>query len=248
MIVNKSIVGIHIIFHEAHGLLAGKIANEIALQHRPIHWFETLIAVCEHDDRQLNFNEKNYLSEIGVPLDFTEEKFTIQDVMIRMHRVLNSASIKSLWVKLLISYHLEFIYAHLTKRSKRINVFFMEQEQVRKTILKEFKISDKKARTYYEFLRFCDRLSLILCKDEVPEGGRLLEINTSIAGKTYFIKKTKNDELIISPWIFSADHFELSIEERILRETQFTSSTQFEAILMNSLPKFKKWILMKPNN
>ena len=245
MIVNKSSIGIHIILHEAHGLLAGKIANEIDQKYRPIHWFETLIAVCEHDDRQLNFGEKNYLSEIGVPLDFTEEEFTVKDIMERMLRILKSSQNKSLWIKLLISYHLEFIYAPMQEKSKRITALFKEQEQMRKTILEEFKISDEKARTYYEFLRFCDRLSLILCKDETPEAGRLLEINTSIAGKTYFIKKMENDHLIISPWIFHVDELELSIEERILRETQFSSNKQFESVLMNTKPVLKKWVIKK---
>lgn len=243
MIVNKSVVGIHIIFHEAHGLLAGKIANEIEAKYRPIHWFETLIAICEHDDRQLNFDEKDYLSEIGVPLNFTEDKSSIQEVMKRMNRILKSTFNKSLWVKLLISYHLEFIYSNLKEESKQITNFFKEEEQIRQDILKQFNISDKKARTYYEFLRFCDRLSLILCTDEAPDGGRLLEINTSINGETFFIKKTENNELIITPWIFSTPKFELSIEERILKETQFTSSNQFETVLMAAKPVFKKWIL-----
>lgn len=245
MIVNKSVVGLHIIFHEAHGMLAGKIANEIAAEYRPINWFETLIAISEHDDRQLNFDEKDYLSEIGVPLDFTEERSSVQDVMTRMQRILKSAGNKSLWVKLLISYHLEFIYSHLKADSKRIASFFTEEERSRQLILDEFKISDKKARTYYEVLRFCDRLSLILCKDEAPEAERLLEINTSINGETFFIKKTKNDELIITPWIFSATEFEVSVEERILRKTQFTSSKQFETSLMDCKPQPKKWVLKK---
>lgn len=245
MIVNKSLLGLHIIFHEAHGLLAGKIANEITPKHRPIHWFETLIAICEHDDRQLNFHEKNYLSEIGVPLDFTEEKSSVKDALTRMERILKSAANKSLWVKLLISYHLEFIYSNMKKQSKLITSFFQEEEKTRKTILDLFKISDEKARTSYEFLRFCDRLSLILCTDEAPEAGRLLEINTSIDGETFFIKKTENEKLIITPWIFDADEFELSIEERILKKTQFSSSDQFEFALMNSKPHFKKWVLKK---
>lgn len=245
MIVNKSILGLHIILHEAHGLLAGKIANEIAVEHRPIHWFETLIAICEHDDRQLNFDEKDYLSDIGVPLDFTEERSSVKDVMQRMQHILKSAGKKSLWIKLLISYHLEFIYSHLKKDSKQISSFFIEEEKSRQPILKLFGISDKKARTYYEFLRFCDRLSLILCKDEVPNADRLLEINTSINGETFFIKKTQNDELIITPWIFGTSKFELSVEERILNETQFNSSIQFESLLMDSKPQLKKWIIMK---
>lgn len=245
MIVNKSILGLHIIFHEAHGLLAGKIANEIATEYRPIHWFETLIAVCEHDDRQLNFDEKDYLSDLGVPLDFTEDKSTVLEVIERMNRILKSAGNKSLWTKLLISYHLEFIYSDLKEDNKKVTEFFINEEQVRKHILKLFNISDKKARSYYEFLRFCDRLSLILCKDEAPDANRLLEINTSINGETYFIKKIDNDELTITPWIFGSSEFEISVEERILKEIQFSSSKQFETVLMESIPQFKKWVLKK---
>lgn len=248
MIVNKSIEGIHIIFHEAHGLLAGKIANEIASKYRPIHWFETLIAICEHDDRQLNFSEKDYLSDIGVPLDFTEEKSTISDILMRMKRILKAATNKSMWTNLLISYHLEFIYSHLTADSKQLKIFFVDEKKSRQHVLKQFKISDKKARMYYEFLRFCDRLSLILCKNEVPDANRLLEINTSINGETFFIKKTENNELIITPWIFNSSQFELSVEERILKETRFTSSNQFETVLMQANPNIKKWVIKKEAN
>lgn len=245
MIVNKSLLGIHIIFHEAHGLLAGKIANEILPEFRPINWFETLIAVCEHDDRQLNFDEKDYLSDIGVPLDFTEDSSSVKDMIKRMARILKSAGNKSQWVKLLISYHLEFIYSQVIEESKQVKSFFFDEKQARQFILDAYNLSDKKARTYYEFLRFCDRLSLILCTDETPDAERLLEINTSINGETYFIKKTKEDILTITPWIFNAPEIELSVEERLLKETQFISSKHFEKVLMACQPQLKKWVIRK---
>ncbi|AFL82546.1 hypothetical protein Aeqsu_3111 [Aequorivita sublithincola DSM 14238] len=245
MIVNKSIKGLHIIFHQAHGLLAGKIANEIKEEFRPPHWFETLIAVCEHDDRQLNFKEKDYLSEIGVPLDFTEDKSTVKEVLERMEKIISSANNKSRWIRLLISYHLEFIYSDYKNSSKQIAQFFENEEIERKIILKVYKFSDVKARAYYEFLRFCDRLSLILCNDEAPDCERLLEINTSIKEETYFIKKSEDDTLVISPWIFTSAKFELSVEERILKQTQFSSAKEFESILMATPPSLKKWKLGK---
>ncbi|AEL26632.1 DUF3891 family protein [Cyclobacterium marinum] len=245
MIVNKSIVGLHIILHEAHGMLAGKIANEIKEVYRPIHWFETLIAISEHDDRQLDLNEKEYLSDLGVPMDFTEENYQVDEVVERMKRILRTSENKSQWIKLLISYHLEFIYGPLKKKSKRISAFFQQQASERKTILKHFGLPNKKAKEYHEFLRFCDRLSLILCKDETPELERLLEINTSIGEETFFIKKTDDERLIISPWIFKKDKFELSIEERVLKETQFSSKENFKESLLKTKPQTKKWILAK---
>lgn len=245
MIVNKSNKGIHIILHEAHGLLAGKIANEIRPEFRPINWFETLIAVCEHDDRQLNFDEKDYLSDIGVPLDFTEEKTVVNDIVERMRRIMKSSINKSLWVRLLVSYHLEFIYSEPATSSQKIRKVFQEEVLFRKDVLKQFKISDSKAREYYEFLRFCVRLSLILCKDETPSAGRLLEINTSINNEQYFIKRDPSDVLIVSPWIFKDDELTLSVEERLLKDTQFTSSRQFEKVLKNTTPSLKQWKIKK---
>lgn len=245
MIVNKSKQGLHIILHEAHGLLAAKIANEIQPKFRPMNWLETLIAVCEHDDRQLNFNEKDYLSDIGVPLDFTEEKMYVASVIERMRRIMKSSLNKSLWVRLLISYHLEFIYSDLSKTSKKMVDVFQEEHLFRKEILKHYKISDRKAREYYEFLRFCDRLSLILCKDETPSVGRLLEINTSINKTQYFIKKDEQDRLTVSPWIFKSNTFNISVEERLLAQTQFSSSTHFEKTLLNTMPNLKQWTLTK---
>ena len=245
MIVNTSVAGLHIILHEAHGLLAGKIANEIAETYRPIHWFETLTAVCEHDDRQLDFAEKDYLSDIGVPMDFTEERTSVHEVMERMKRVLKSAANKSMWVRLLISYHLEFIYSSLADDSKQIREFLKKEEKIRLDSLEKFKISDKKAREYYEFLRFCDRLSLILCNDETPDCNRVLEINTSINGERYFITRTEDDALIITPWIFSVSEFELTVEERVLTEIKFSSSKKFEKALMAAEVQEKRWTISK---
>lgn len=245
MIVNSSLAGIHIIFHEAHGLLAGKIAHQLKEKYRPPHWFETLIAVCEHDDRQLNFDEKKYLSEIGVPMDFTEEKAVVTDMILRMKRVLKSTEKKSLWIKLLISYHLEFIYSDRAKKSKRIQSFLSVAKQDRNVILKHYNTTDDQAREYYELLRFCDRLSLILCKDEAPDAGRVLEINTSIQNRTYFVKKATNGNLTVTPWPFRDSSFELAIEERILKETQFSSSTHFKKVLMKAQPVLKTWTLMQ---
>ena len=110
MIVTTSKIGFHIIYHEAHGLLAGKIGSYIDREILPNYWFETLIAITEHDDRQLNFKEKNYLSDINTPLDFTDETDSIAEIKSRIDRIIKSTTSKSLWIRLLISYHLEFLY------------------------------------------------------------------------------------------------------------------------------------------
>lgn len=245
MIVNRTKKGIHIIYHAAHGLLAGKIANNIAKDFRPKHWFETLIAVTEHDDRQLNFNEKKYLSEAGIPIDFTEENPTINEIVKRMKRVISETKNKSAYTRLLITYHLEFLYGNLKSKSKKIKRFFDDETKVNQETLKIYGLSESNSRTDYQFLRFCDRLSLILCTDETPELGRSLEINKSINNTTYTISKNEDGVFKIEPWIFEMDKFQLLVEERILKQTTFSSSKAFKATLTKTLPTLQYFSLKK---
>lgn len=243
MIVNKTKLGFGIINHESHGLLAGKIAWQISSKYRPQLFFETLIAVTEHDDRQLNFNEKQYLSENGIPLDFNEASTNVNAILKRMKRVVREAKNKSGWVRLLVSYHLEFLYTNLINESKKVKTFFTDEEQARIPILALYNSTDKKAREAYQVLKFSDRLSLILCQDETPSAGRSLEINTSIDDKTFYISRSDNDELIIKPWIFESKSFQLCIEEKLLETTHFKSSKEFENELNSITPTLKTWII-----
>jgi hypothetical protein len=66
MIVRKTHRGLHVIFQASHGLLAGKIAEQLKIKYRPSLWLDTLVAIVEHDDQQLDFKENNYLSELGI--------------------------------------------------------------------------------------------------------------------------------------------------------------------------------------
>jgi len=241
MIVNRNKNGLSIIYHAAHGLLAGKIANQIDCKYRPEPWFESLVAVTEHDDRQLNFEEKSYLSEVGIPLDFTEEQPTIHEILKRMKQVIISTKNKSSWTRLLVSYHIEFLYGKLQSESKKISSFFKTESIARKAIHELYDCSDKKARESYEFLRFCDRLSLILCHNKVPEQGRKLEINRSISNKRFFIYKLENDTLSVKPWLFEADSFKLSVEKRSMDYSYFSSEQEFETTLNNCSPTLLKW-------
>lgn len=245
MIVRKSRFGLHIIFHEAHAMLAAKVANEFKHTIRPKHWFDTLISICEHDDQQLSFEETDYLSKLGVPLDFTEDTSTANEVLKRIQRVIRLAINKSSWVRLMISYHLEFLYSDLRSESKKIDAFLSNEEKERKMVLKNYGISNEKGLEVYQYLLFCDRLSLILCKDETPTLGRSLEINKSINNEQYMIQRNEQDELIVSPWIFEKDEFEIDIEERLIEQTSFKSSAEFEEVLMNTQPTLITFKLVK---
>ncbi|WP_194775271.1 DUF3891 family protein [Pararhodonellum marinum] len=231
MIVRKTDQGLHVIFQASHGLLAGKIADQLMIKYRPLLWLETLIAVVEHDDQQLDYKEKNYLSELGIPLDFTEDSESAIKSIKRAKRVFDQAKSKSLWTALLVSFHLDFLYESLREKNVKAKQFLDAQKAFRKETVSYFGIDEDKAASQYALVKFCDRCSLILCKNEVPDAERKLEINTSIDGKTYFIFRQKNQNLSITPWCFEADAFELSIEETVLEQTKFKNKKELKDVL-----------------
>jgi hypothetical protein len=55
MIVTVHSDCLEVITHYAHGLQAGQIALNLKDEFRPPYWLETLTAIIEHDDEQINF-------------------------------------------------------------------------------------------------------------------------------------------------------------------------------------------------
>ncbi|MGB3606248.1 MAG: DUF3891 family protein [Psychroserpens sp.] len=245
MIVNKTSNGYEIINHESHGLLAGHFAFMVSENFVSKYFYEVAIATAVHDDRQLDFNEKQYLSKNGIPLDFTEAPRDINAIVKRMNRVIGESNNKSSYIRLLISYHLEFLYSNLKNKSKKINAFFDNEYIIRPNILKVYQVTEETAKKDYDVLRFCDRLSLILCKDEVPTAGRALEINNSINGTTYFISRRKNGNVTVKPWVFNCSKFNVHLEVRKTENLKFDSIRRFENEFYNLEPNIQYWTFKK---
>ncbi len=231
MIVNTTNKGWEIISQYAHGLLAGRIAAQIHPKYRPKQWVETLTAIIEHDDKQIDLDMQSCLSDAGLPMDFTLSKAEPQaSVVKRAKGLMELAKNKSRWIALLISCHLDFLYNN-DGTGKEMQRFLEEESKFRKQTIKKFDITEGKLNEYYQILRFCDRLSLIICKDEVPEKGRKLEINQSIDDKTYFVSKDEEDNLIIDSWCFKEESFDLSVETRYVEQATFSSGAALQSTI-----------------
>lgn len=245
MIVNTTNEGWEIFSHSAHGLLAGNIANHLAEKFKHENWIATLTAIIEHDDRQLNFEEKNYLTEIGTPLDFLDEHRTTHDILSRSQRLLDEAQKKSTWVAIFIMHHLQFIYSEDAKESKKVSKFLSNLEAKKKNFMSNYKLSSSDVDSIYQIMVFADRCSLIMCQNGIPSLGRKLEINTSIGGKTYFIMQNEAEQVKIEPWIFEPSKFKITCEYKLLEKSSFSSNKQFETELEKSSIRIKEWTLKK---
>lgn len=245
MIVNSKNEGWEIFSHSSHGLLAGKIANEIQDKYKGKNWVATLAAIIEHDDRQLNFNEKNYLTLIGTPRDFLLESRNVKEIVTHSKRLLQQAEEKSTWIAMLIAHHLRFINEEIAKEKKTIANFLKELEKVESQYIKSQNLTEKEVHEIYQILVFADRCSLILCQNALPAKSRLLEVNTSISGKTFWIKSDESSSVHLDPWIFKRDSFIVTAEYKLLEQSSFSSNKEFQRLLTESPIKFKSWKFSK---
>ncbi|MFL1896395.1 DUF3891 family protein [Aquimarina sp. 2-A2] len=245
MIVNKINTGWEVIYQYTHGLLAGKIAQQLAHKYRPPHWVETLTAIIEHDDNQLDFEEKVYLDEVGAPLDFASDQPSHNELYERAVRVLDLASFKSGWIMLLVSMHVNFLYQSKASESDKLIKLLDQQKKLRDVLRKRYHITKEDATTYYNFLLFCDRCSLILCQNEVPALSRSIEINKTIDNKQYFIKRIDDTFYTVTPWCFEQNEFVLSAEARIVNQLQFKSNDSLHKALTTAQVHLKQWSLKR---
>jgi len=234
MIVKQKKEGWEIISHYTHGLLAGKIANQLKEELKTPHWLDVLTAIIEHDDHLLDFDEQNYLTDTGAPMDFTMSAGTPTEILAHARSVYNDALQKSQLVALLVGRHLSFLNEELAKDFKEMQLFLVEVEKNRNNQRKLYALNKADEDALYDILLFCDRCSLILCQDKIPEVERKLEINKTIEKNTYFIAKNAENKIKIEPWCFENDHFKLRLEYRILTKAAYKNNQELEHDLENA--------------
>ena len=241
MIVNNTEQGWEIIYQRAHGLLAAEIGQHWNVNERPKRWIETIIAISDHDDDQQYWHGKHHLTSQGTPQDF---EFQAPD-LIQAKRVVEASKFKSGWIRLLISTHFHNLYKDLKFEDKKIDDFLSEQAQIRKKLLKELGIKNIALDEAYRLMYWCDRTSLILCKNKIPPDEKLLEIGEGPNGISYSLSQRKNGSIKITPWPFAIDSFEVIVETRLIKTMVFDNDDQLHQTLEKSTIKEKKWNFKK---
>ncbi len=240
MIVHPTATGWSIIHQQAHGLLAFQLALHWNHDKRPANWPETLAALLEHDDGQDPFTKHNHISKAGAPLQFVPYSIT------QCHRMIDIALYKSRWNALMVSRHATFLYKSRRGENKDLDSFLDKQKENQKKWLKEGSFRLKDVDYAYAFLQWCDALSLVLCREEIPPEERQLEVSKGPDGIHYFIHQRRNDEsLTIDPWPFATTHFDVYTETYNLQKLKFKDDHELKKLISTTAPTQKKWVFKK---
>ena len=236
MIVNNTVQGWEIIYQKAHGLLAAALAQHWRSDEKPARWVETLIAISDHDDNQQSWHGKHHLTNQGTPQDFGLQKPDLKQA----REVIETSKFKSSWISLLIARHFSNLYESASE-DKQIKQFVDEQQKLIKHLLKVLKVSEKQVEEAYKLMYWCDRASLILCKNLIPPDEKMLEIAEGPKDTSYSIKQTTDGLVRIIPWPFEVDAFDVWVESRVVTTMVFKDDNHLFETLQKSPVIEKRW-------
>ncbi|MBD1874426.1 DUF3891 family protein [Nodosilinea sp. FACHB-131] len=244
MIVNLQNDGWEIIYHRAHALLAAQIAGYWDLSKKTYRLYETIAAIAHHDHLEKEW-EGNELTEAGAPLDFTLDKESPID---KLKKHADEALYQGRWVAMLISMHLCFLNQAKGEEDPEMAEFLKEQRQRQAQWQAELEITKEDAEQAYTYMRWCDRLSLILSQRQIPAAGRWLEITNGPDGSRYSIYELDSGDLCVTPWPFSCDKFTVRVDASYLSQLQFDSNEALTEALKEAPRKTLAWTLRKSDD
>jgi len=237
MIVNAVPEGWEIIYQQAHALLAAQIAYSWRSAERPERWVETLAAIAQHDDGQKSWAGKIGLTPAGAPANFTMLPFSLEQAT----QVMAEARFQGRWRCLLTSMHLSFLYEELRGQNTTTDAFLDEQLANQQQWRQALKVNKKQAQQAYDLMQWCDRFSLILCRSQLPEAERTLEVSKGPDGVQYHVIQQKDGLIKVNPWPFELKQFQLSVEASYLNQLQFKNEAELTLALQVAPIRVKSW-------
>lgn len=239
MIVNSLQDGWEVIYQRSHAHLAAKlVAAWRSADHVP-RWTDLIIATAQHDDQEMFWNEVDHLTEIGAPMDFAIGELNTRRIQAQL--VIDNAHRQGTWIALLISLHNSFLYEPMRGQDKQLDAFLDRQHHDQELWLRRLKCSREEAQKAYTFLRWSDRMSLILCRRELPDRERALEIEPAPDGEMVQVRLRDDGSLRLDPWVFEDDRVRVSIEVRRLKQLKFTSESELQKALDTAKIEVREW-------
>lgn len=244
MIVKPTQNGWQVIYHRAHALLAAQLAGQWCRKSAPPRLYETLAAISHHDDLEKEW-EHDILTEAGAPRDFTLDSGTSYPLL---QKHLENSLYRGRWVALLNSMHLSRLCGGSRGESPEADAFLDAQEKNQQIWREELEISQEDADRAYAFMQWCDRLSLILCQQEIPADERALEISKGPDGQRYDILQYSNGLVTVQPWCFENDRFTVNVEASSLDQVKFDDNDSLVTALKHAPRKLLEWTFVKDDD
>jgi len=244
MIVRSVDQGWTVVFHTAHGLLAQRIASGLEEARTLPYWFETQVAIGLHDDlhRVYEKGKRLYVTQAGAPRDFTLVPMADDGRVVETRDRIDEAFRKHSWLGVMQSTHAECLYRNACTTPEMQQMLNAEAER-REAVLSQLHIQHALVQQTYDWMHFCDRLSLILGGDDVPAMHRRLEIITNNEGTRFEIWRDESDCIRVSPWPFVDESIKLTMEYRAVKRLSFADDEDLGRALKECRVELRYFLL-----
>lgn len=241
MIVNYTEQGWEIITQRAHGLLAAQFGMQWRFAERPSRWLETLLAIAEHDDAEVELDSEDLLTPQGGPVNFAMKTFNQE----HCERLSRFSITKSRYIALLTSMHMEFLHREEEKVNDQAKEFLVQQRRLQEEWRKDLKLEKEAVKKTYSLLEWCDAFSLLICQKQLQPERRSIEISQGPDGERYQLYQVDSNKLTINPWPFETPAFSVSYETRLISQLQFKDSSAFREQFHKAKVTEVVWSLVK---
>jgi hypothetical protein len=241
MIVKYKESGWDVITQRSHGLLASQLAFHWRVKERPARWVETLLAIAEHDDTEIELDGEKLITPAGGPLDYSMKNFE----KARCERLAMFTVAKSRYIALLVSLHMEFLHKDEANINREAADFLKQQKKIQKSFQKELGLTNKAVKAAYCLLEWCDAFSLLICQEKIPPENRAAEISTGPDGKPYTMFQLDDKVLVVDPWPFETQAFDVRFEYRPIDQLAFKDSSEFRKAFRAAPVEERQWTIRK---
>jgi len=241
MIVAPVEPGWEIYFHKAHALLAMDIGLAIDHRYWPVRKYLAagLESIGEHDNAQPSWNGRDNLTEAGAPLDYRDRK----EVDLKQAKaVVRSAQYKSSFMAIMVSLHCQNLYQNSTEAA--VIEFLDKQRRLRSQYEAHLNLDSKAILQSYEFLRFCDDLSLTLCQNEFSPGDEI-PIAAIVGDEKIRLRTGKDGSFTLRPWVFFEDELVFPVEFFRTTKRVFASDEELKQDIALERPLVREFVFRK---
>ncbi|GAA0880834.1 hypothetical protein GCM10009119_38040 [Algoriphagus jejuensis] len=230
-----------IYFHKAHALLAMDIGLSIDHRYWPHRKYLAagLESIGEHDNGQPRWNGKDNLTEAGAPLDYRARK---QVDLRQAMSVINSAQYKSSFMAIMVSLHCDRLYNESDESA--VLDFLAAQSRLREQYLRHLDLDAETVDQCYEFLRFCDDLSLALCQDEMSVQQEK-DLKPIIGERKIRCGVREDGSFMLNPWLFYEDELIFPIEYYRTTKKVFADDEELKQDIVLEKPLRKMFVFRK---
>ena len=222
MIVAYDINETRVITQTHHAHIAGFIGNHLKSEYKSLFFSEVIAAIFYHETQETDFNYTRQLNDLGQPVSFDKPEITLEEQAEKTNKILDKLKTRSLLGAALVSTHLKF----LSPQVFTTGLVSKSNSNLDRKAMRLYKIKKADYDYLYGIVRFCDRLSLMICQNELPDAQRSFEINNALGNKIHQLKD-KNGRLIIDPWPFVGTELTIQYEYHKLKQRSFKNSETF---------------------